>query len=125
MVIHMNSDLPGGTKWIGEEGWIFVTRGDIKESNIQGIFEEDRSSLPVRLYKSNDHFQNFIDSIRSGKESITLCETAHRSASVGHLCNIAMYTGRTINWDPKTETITNDTEATSMLTPTYHGGWKL
>ena len=125
MVIHMNSDFPGGTKWIGEEGWIFVTRGDIKESNIQGIFEEDRSSLPVKLYKSDDHFQNFIDSIRSGKESITPCETAHRSASVGHLCNIAMYTGRTINWDPKTETMTNDPEATSMLTPAYHGGWKL
>ena len=74
----------------------------------QAIFEEDRSSLPVKLYKSNDHFQNFIDSIRSGKESITPCETAHRSASVGHLCNIALNTRRTINWNPKTETITND-----------------
>ena len=102
-----------------------MTRGDIKESNIQGIFEEDRSSLPVRLYKSDDHFQNFIDSIRSGKESITPCETAHRSASVGHLCNIDMYTGRTIKWNPKTETNTNDPEATNMLIPTYHGGWKL
>ena len=69
--------------------------------------------------------QNFIDSIRSGKESITPCETAHRSASVGHLCNIAMRTGRTINWNPETEEILDDLEASKMLSPTYHGKWKL
>jgi len=125
LVMHINSDFSAGTKWIGEDGWIFVSRGEIKESNIPGIFEEDRSNLPIKLYKSENHFKNFIDSIRSGKEAIAPCETAHRSASVGHLCNIAMYTGRTIKWDPKTETIEDDPEATKMLSPNYHGGWKL
>lgn len=125
LVMHMNSDFQSGTKWIGDDGWIFVARGNIKESNIQGIFEADRTNLELKLYKSDDHFQNFIDSIRSGKESITPCETAHRSASVGHLCNIAMYTGRTIKWDPEKEIIINDSEATKMLSPNYQSGWKL
>ena len=125
ITIHMNSEFPGGTKWIGEDGWIFVTRGNIKESNIKGIFEKDSKTLPVKLYKSDDHFQNFIDCIRSGKESITPCETAHRSASVGHLCNIAMYTGRTIRWNSKEEKILNDPEATRMLSPNYQGIWEL
>ena len=131
MVIHINSDFPSGTKWIGEDGWIFVARGGfgqeggLKESSIEGIFDEDRSKFSKKLYKSDDHYQNFIDSIRSGKESITPCETAHRSASVGHLCNIAMRTGRTINWNPETEEILDDLEASKMLSPTYHGKWKL
>ena len=131
MVIHINSDFPSGTKWIGEDGWIFVARGGfgqeggLKESSIEGIFDEDRSKFSKKLYKSDDHYQNFIDSIRSGKESITPCETAHRSASVGHLCNIAMRTGRTINWNPETEEILEDLEASKMLSPTYHGKWKL
>ncbi|MBI2424010.1 MAG: Gfo/Idh/MocA family oxidoreductase [Candidatus Hydrogenedentes bacterium] len=125
LVIHMNSAFPGGTKWIGDEGYIFVSRGDKLESDIPGIFKEDRSGLKTPLYKSGNHWKNFIDCVRSGAETITPCETAHRSASVGHLCNIAMYTGRTIAWDPESETIANDPEAEAMLSPDYQGGWTL
>jgi len=36
-----------------------------------------------------------------------------------------MYTGRTINWDPRTETIINDKGASDMLKAPYRGRWKL
>ena len=124
LVIHMSSDLRDGTKWIGEDGWIYVDRGE-QDSSIPGVFDEDLSDLPVKLYKSDDHWRNFIDCIKSGKETVAPCETAHRSASVGHLCNIAMYTGRNIKWNPKTEEIIGDAEATKMLSPNYQGGWRL
>lgn len=125
LVIHMSSDNPDGTKWIGDEGWIYVNRGNTMESDIPGVFETDRNELKKKLYKSDDHWQNFIDCVRSGNETITPCETGHRSASVGHLANIAMYTGRTIKWNPKTEKIAGDPEASEMLKPHYHGDWKL
>ena len=48
-------------------------------------------------------------------ETITPVETACRSVSVGHLGEIAMLTGRTIRWDPKTETIENDPGAAALL----------
>ena len=123
--MHISSEHGSGTRWIGEDGYILVSRGDRKESDIPGIFEEDRSNLDIKLTKSDNHWRNFIDSVRSGKEAIAPCETAHRSASVGHLCNIAMYTGRTIQWDPKRERILDDPKASAMLSPDYQGDWKL
>ena len=59
----------------------------------------------TRLYRSRDHFQNFLDCVRSRALTIAPAEVAHRSASVGHLGVVAIETGRTIRWDPATETI--------------------
>jgi predicted dehydrogenase len=123
--MHISSEHESGTRWIGEDGWLEVSRGNHIESNVRGIFEEDRSNFDIKLTKSDNHWRNFIDSVRSGKEAIASCETAHRSASVGHLCNIAMYSGRTIDWDPNTEEIIGDAEASEMLSPNYHGEWEL
>ena len=54
----------------------------------------------TRLYRSRDHFQNFLDCVRSRALTIAPAEVAHRSASVGHLGVVAIETGRTIKWDP-------------------------
>ncbi|MEA3365070.1 MAG: gfo/Idh/MocA family oxidoreductase, partial [Candidatus Hydrogenedentes bacterium] len=79
----------------------------------------------IHLYKSSDHFVNFIECVKSRKETITPCEVAHRSASVGHLCNIAIYTGRKIRWDAKKEKIFDDSGASEMLSPDYRAPWEL
>jgi hypothetical protein len=52
-------------------------------------------------------------------------EIGHRSATVCHLGNIAIRTGRKITWDPKAETIIGDKEAAAMLTKEYRKPWKL
>ena len=54
----------------------------------------------IKLIKSRDHYQNFLDCVRSRALTIAPCEVAHRSASVGHLGVIAIETGRKIHWDP-------------------------
>jgi hypothetical protein len=50
---------------------------------------------------------------------------AHRSASIGHLGQIAMLTGRKIAWNPATETIINDPAAAALLGRTPRGPWSL
>ena len=42
-------------------------------------------------------------------------EIGHRSATVCHLGNIAIRTGRKITWDPAKEQIVGDTEAATMV----------
>jgi len=49
----------------------------------------------------------------------------HHSAIPGHLCLIAMHTGRKIRWDVKTEKIIGDPEASKLLTREYRGPWKM
>ena len=52
-------------------------------------------------------------------------EIGHRSATVCHLGNIAIRTGRKLTWDPKTEQIIGDKEANAMLTKVYRKPWVL
>ena len=61
------------------------------------------------------HFRNFLDCIKSRKPTLTPAETAHRSATPGHLGQIAMLLGRKIRFDPATEQILDDDAATRML----------
>jgi hypothetical protein len=52
-------------------------------------------------------------------------ETAHRSATPGHLALIAMMLNRPIKWDPEKEVIIGDAEASKLLSREYRGPWKL
>ncbi len=117
-------EIRGGTKWIGEHGWIWVNR-EAQETHPPALWNEFIGPDEKRLYKSRDHYQNFLDGVGSRKETITPIEVAHRSASVGHLGVIAIELGRKIRWDPKTETILDDPEATRLLGRSYRSPWQL
>jgi predicted dehydrogenase len=119
-----------GTKFIGDHGWIHVNRGQFSASNPDWIKEglSDRETpLPLPAPKShrNPHHRQFLDVIRNGGQTLTPVTAAHRSASVGLLGQIAMRTGRRINWDPKTETIQGDKDATRMMTPKMRKGYRI
>ncbi len=123
-VINVSSKNAGGTKWIGENGWIYVNRGTTEASDPK-ILEHVTGDNEIHLYKSKNHISNFLECIRSREETITPAEVAHRSASVGHLCNAAIYTGRKVNWDPDAEVVIGDEEASAMMFPTYRKPWTL
>ncbi len=119
-----HDEIRGGTRWIGEYGWVFVNRGEFI-TEPEGLKREVIGPEETRLYRSRDHYRNFLDCVRSRAATITPAETAHRSASVGHLCGIAMETGRKIKWDPRTETIAGDPEAERLLSRAYRAPWQL
>ena len=114
-----------GTKWIGEDGWVFVSRGKIEASNREWIRESaDRG--PIKAYKSRDHRMNFIEGVKTRKECICPAETAHRSITPGHLGYVSDALGRPLKWDPAKEMIIGDPEADKLLKMVnYRGDWKL
>jgi len=123
-----HADIRDGTKWIGTDGWVWVSRGNALE--ISNPEWADRRRLPddlrkVRLYESQDHFGNFLQSVRSRKPTITSVEIAHHSAIPGHLGLIAMLTGRKIKWDSRREVILEDAGASQLLTRDYRRPWNL
>jgi predicted dehydrogenase len=63
----------------------------------------------------------FIGAVRSGKVTDLApdIEEGHLSSALCHLGNIAYRTGRTIHFDPATETILGDSEASALLTRQY------
>jgi predicted dehydrogenase len=117
-------EIQSGTKWIGEYGWVWVDRGWF-ETQPAYLVNEIIGPNEIRLYKSRDHYQNFLDCVKNRGLTIAPCEVAHRSASVGHLGVIAIETGRKIAWDPAAETIFGDPEAERLLSRAYRKPWQL
>jgi hypothetical protein len=97
---------------------VWVDRGGF-ESEPARLTTEVIGPNEPRLYRSRDHFQNFLDCVRTRALTIAPAEVAHRSASVGHLGVIAIETGRTIKWDPATETLIGDPAAERLLSHSY------
>ncbi len=108
----------------GTEGKLEVSR-DFMETDPPAIAGKQPGGSDTRLYASENHYQDWIDCIRSRKEPICGPETGHRSASVCSLANIAYELRRPLNWDPVAETFPNDKEANKLLGKKYRGQYKL
>jgi predicted dehydrogenase len=114
-----------GILWQGSDGWIHVNRSGLFASD-QAILDETIGSHEIKLYYSDDHQRNFIDCVRSGKETIAPAEVGHRSISVALLGEIAIYTGAKLHWDPEQEMFTDhNTQATALLGKSYRKPWVL
>jgi hypothetical protein len=63
--------------------------------------------------------------VKSRQPTITPVEVGHHSALPGHLGLIAMRVGRKLKWNPGSEHISGDAEATKLMTREYRAPWKL
>ena len=113
-----------GACWYGDKGWIHVSRGGLWASDDK-ILKETIGPDGIHLYRSSHHIQNFVDCVKSRKETITPAEVAHRSISVGLLGEIAMLTGRKLKWDPEKEVFDNDDMANRLLSRPLRSPWHL
>ncbi len=92
-----------------------MNRGGQIDSNNKLLLKDKIAPNEIHLLKSPGHARNFLNCVRSRKETIAPCETAHRSASIGHLGQIAMLVGRKIKFNPETEEVIGDTVASRLL----------
>ncbi len=107
-------ELPNGVKFLGTQGWIFVSRLKIEASD-PGILQEPLTKRKVILPVSDNHMQNFFDCVRSRKDPVAPVEIGHRSVSVCHLGAISLRLGRTLRWDPVRERFPTDAEANGWV----------
>lgn len=72
-------------------------------------------------------FANFLAAVQARDSAILNAEVleGHLSSSLGHLANIAYRLGRTLEFDPKTETFGSDEEANRYLTREYRSPFTL
>jgi predicted dehydrogenase len=121
----ISSDERPGVTWEGDAGWVWANRSRHDASSAEILFSEIGDD-EIHLYKSDDHFRNFIDCVLSRGEPAAPIEAAHRSITIAHLGNIAMLLGRElIRWNPETEQIIGDEEAANMLSRPYRAPWRL
>jgi predicted dehydrogenase len=117
-------DIRGGTKWIGDKGWIWVTRGKIEASD-KKFLDYRPSETEIRLTRSPGHYAEFIAAVKSRGATLTPAHVALRSATPGWLGQIAMLTGRKIRWDPDKMAILKDRGAEKLLSREHRLPWHL
>ncbi|VGO20164.1 Gfo/Idh/MocA family oxidoreductase [Pontiella sulfatireligans] len=120
--INVSNKHQTGVRFVGEEGWIQVTRTKIVASH-PSILKDPIPSNGIHLYESRDHHKNFLDCIRSRKETICPAEVGHRSISAGLLGEIAIYTGRKLKWNPEIEEFIGDPVADGLLSRSMREPW--
>jgi hypothetical protein len=104
-----------GNLFYGSKGYL-VVNGDAYKTYL------DRNQTPGPAGSGGgNHFKNFTDAVRSrNRESLNAeIEIGAASTVLVHLANISYRVGRTVNFDPKTMTITGDPEAAKLMTRAY------
>lgn len=122
--LNCSSSHENGVKFIGPDGWVFVTRGKI-DANPKSLLKEVIGSNELHLYESADHKADWIKCMRTRREPIAPIENGHRSCTACLLGDIAMRTGRKLKWDPVTERFTNDEMANRMLARAIRAPWTI
>ncbi len=131
VTMEISSRFTNGVRFIGTEGWLFVSRGNAKvtasdptsgSSNKTALDASDPKILhsvigpnEIKLYHSPEMHANWLDCIRSRKEPVAPVEVGHRSCSACLLSQIAMKLPGKLRWDPRKEKFINNAKANLML----------
>ena len=145
-------DMPGaqGIKFIGDDGWIEVARGylacskselipdELRGRRPQNLTPEERRKMFEEMQKaqkegkgsfeiSSPHMQDFIDCVRSRKKPIAAIEVGASTAITCCLGNMATELGRSVKWNPATQSFGDDMEAWHhrLYHYKYRGSYKL
>lgn len=73
---------------------------------------------------SPGHEREWLDCIRTRQEPSCGVTYSHKVNTANMLANLAMKVGRSLRFDPATESIVDDPEATRLAKPEYRAPWK-
>jgi predicted dehydrogenase len=118
-----------GTHFEGTEGWVQVNRSGYKVSD-PDIAKEPLGPNDVHLTRSpgfafHGHYMNWLECIKTRKRPICDVEIGANTAIISHLGNIAARTGKTVEWDPQQQVITNDPSLNRWTDKPYRSPWRL
>lgn len=131
MSVYTSGGYTNGIKYIGDDGWIFVSRGSYQASASDPVDQEksakalnasDPSILnsvigenEIHLEKIDDQHGNWLECIKTRKAPISPIEKGHKACTICLISDIAMQVDRKLDWNPDTEMFVNDDEANGML----------
>jgi predicted dehydrogenase len=125
VTIQLTDNGPAaGGEFIGDKGKIRIGNNTV-DSNPEDLAKVPADSLCFRLPVSDNHMQNWFDSIKSRRPPIADVEIGHRSAILCHLGNIVRWVGRKLQWDPEKELFPGDDEANRYLDRPRRKGYEL
>ncbi|MCE9607190.1 MAG: Gfo/Idh/MocA family oxidoreductase [Planctomycetia bacterium] len=128
MIVTSRGD--NGVLFEGSKGTMFVNRGKITGTPITEKWDEGKFGPEdlVALYKGKPfegHKENFYRCIREGGLPVSDVFTHTQMLDTCHLSAVAARLKRVIKWDPKTEKILGDEQATALLSRQPRAGFEI
>jgi len=111
----------GTDGWVSNKGWI----GPLEASSpriLTSIIGPEETHLYTCL--GGEH-RNFLDCVKTRRDTYFPAEIGHRCASVQHIGNAAMLLGRKLRWNPAKEEFVNDESANRMRSRAMRAPWTL
>lgn len=124
LIFTDNNKCKQGARFEGTEGWVHVNRQGL-EAHPKSLLESVIGPNETHLYESKHHQRNFLDCVKTRKETICPVEVAHRTTTICHLSQIAMLLERKLRWDPRNERFIDDPEANHMMSKAMRSPWRL
>jgi predicted dehydrogenase len=131
ITMYISEKYPNGLRFVGEDGWLWVTRGSYKPGDSAEGKPRNRvvdasdlkmlragvkdNELHLHTSPKNDHHLDWLTSIKTRQQPVTNAEIGHRACSACLVAHAAMKLGRTLKWDPVKESFGKDTEANALL----------
>ena len=105
-----------GDVFYGSKG--YLSTGDEDASTYKAWLGREQAPQPP-VHKNDEvaHYRNFIDCVISRKKENLNApfEEGHISCTMMHLANVSYRLGRTLNFDPQTQRVMGDEEASKLL----------
>ena len=99
----------------GSDGWIEVEYPDKLSASAQTILDSQPAPGEISFSNLLSDKEDFLQAVKTGKQSFEPLETAHRTISMCQLGLIAIKTGSTLTWNPDAEEIVGDNAASALL----------
>lgn len=112
-MVHEDFGRKWAVRFIGEAGSLDVSRGFL-ETNPSEIIDSMNLDLEMVGKNRGNHYQNWIDAIKSREQPLCDVETGHRSATICNIANIAYELNETLEWDPVKEKFKGNRQANKM-----------
>ena len=116
---------PHGISFSGSEGTLILDSG-----SWEIVPEPKLKTLEAAQFKSAAdarpaHVRNFLDCVVSREQPVENLELGHFVSTVAHLGNLALQTGKKIQWDAENERIVGDRKADRLVASHYRKPWRL
>ncbi|MCF7708780.1 MAG: Gfo/Idh/MocA family oxidoreductase [Verrucomicrobia bacterium] len=107
-----------GERFDGPEGWVAAADGysrpDVSDPAMLGEMKKIVSQYEARTGRALNHMRNFLDCVKSRRQTVANPSVMHHSMSTVHGANICMWLKRDLRYDPDKEQFINDDEANRL-----------
>ncbi|NUQ65996.1 MAG: hypothetical protein HUU20_26340 [Pirellulales bacterium] len=110
-----------GVLFVGDQGWIHVERFGLLNCYPQNLLDTEVS----KAHSVEQNHRDWLDCIRSRRRPRADVEIGACSTILSHLGCIALWTGRSLKWDPVKEEFQDDREANSLRSRAAREPWSV